>query len=42
MKVGLWTAVIGVIILTGVCAYETAVIQHLQFVIQLLSMGRPN
>jgi len=42
MKVGLWFSVLGVIGLTAVCAYQAAVITHLQFIINLLAAGRPN
>jgi hypothetical protein len=40
MKVGLWFSILGLMVLTAVCAYQAAVIQHLEFVIALL--GRSN
>jgi hypothetical protein len=42
VKVALWFSILGLLVLTGVCAYQAATIQHLEFVINLLMSGSPH
>lgn len=37
MKLALWVSTTALVIVTGICAYQAAVISHLDFIIKILS-----